>query len=330
MINILDWARRALSGAPAERHLVRKVLYEDLVEHQFKVLSTLDRAPRTIDNKRAAQAHALRALRGRDVSTIRPWEIAQLVKSIHDRGLHVTSRQVLQDVREAFNFALVEGWLDSNPALHVRRLPAPVRRQRLTLAQFLDTHEYARGHLPPWVAVCLRLALVTGQRRSDVVKMCRADVRDGHLFVQQYKTGARVAIPLALRLEALGATVGEVVDECLACEPHDGETLLRTAARPRRELHPQSISNRFAEAFGAACTHAGPGAAPSFHEIRSLSARLYRMQGIDTQTLLGHSKASMTEIYEDERGLNAGQWKYVRLPTISANELRQAESPAAP
>lgn len=39
----------------------------------------------------------------------------------------------------------------------------------------------------------------------------------------------------------------------------------------------------------------------SFHEQRSLSERLYEKQGIDTQQLLGHKSAAMTELYHDER-----------------------------
>ncbi|MBZ8693840.1 integrase [Escherichia coli] len=45
---------------------------------------------------------------------------------------------------------------------------------------------------------------------------------------------------------------------------------------------------------------------PSFHEQRSLSERLFREQGIDTQILLGHSNQKMTDIYNDVRGK---EWK---------------------
>lgn len=41
---------------------------------------------------------------------------------------------------------------------------------------------------------------------------------------------------------------------------------------------------------------------PSFHEQRSLAERLYSAHGIDTQTLLGHKTAAMTEKYHDDRG----------------------------
>lgn len=50
---------------------------------------------------------------------------------------------------------------------------------------------------------------------------------------------------------------------------------------------------------------------PSLHEVRSLSARLYKEQGIDIQTLLGHKNSEMTAIYEDDRGLSAKEYKKV-------------------
>lgn len=78
-----------------------------------------------------------------------------------------------------------------------------------------------------------------------------------------------------------------------------------------------SLSNRFGE-----CIRKVLGAEahsrhewPSLHEVRSLSARMYREQGVDIQTLLGHKNASMTAIYEDDRGLSAVEWKRVPVPT---------------
>ncbi|WP_240116218.1 tyrosine-type recombinase/integrase, partial [Erwinia endophytica] len=44
------------------------------------------------------------------------------------------------------------------------------------------------------------------------------------------------------------------------------------------------------------------GTAPTFHEQRSLSERLYREQGLETQKLLGHKSQKMTDKYNDDRG----------------------------
>lgn len=43
------------------------------------------------------------------------------------------------------------------------------------------------------------------------------------------------------------------------------------------------------------------GAAPTFHEMRSLSERLYRQQGINTKNLLSHKNQQQTDKYHDDR-----------------------------
>jgi integrase len=46
--------------------------------------------------------------------------------------------------------------------------------------------------------------------------------------------------------------------------------------------------------------------APTFHELRSLSKRLYDKQGgVDTQQLLGHASEKTAAIYADARGVEA-------------------------
>jgi enterobacteria phage integrase len=52
----------------------------------------------------------------------------------------------------------------------------------------------------------------------------------------------------------------------------------------------------------------------TFHEIRSLSARLYAdAYGENfTRALLGHKSARMTALYRDSRGQ---EWTEVKLPT---------------
>lgn len=310
---------RALVARPSPKVLpppVGGVTFEAAQAHYTAALRARSITGKTVENKLAAFNYLQPIFQGREIEGIRPFEIARLIRQIHDDGMHVTSRHVLSTSRDFFNEALLQGWVDINPALHVKRLPAPVRRQRLTLAQFLAIADYGRQHFPPWFYVCMRLALVTGQRRSDLIRLRFADVRDGHLFVEQYKTGARVAIPLDLRLDALGCSVGEVIEEARAYGPDDSDFLLRTAARPARCLSAQSLSNRFWVARNAVCPHTGPGEPPTFHEVRSLSERLYRAQGIDTQTLLGHKHQRMTDKYNDERGLNAGCWKYLELPKM--------------
>lgn len=49
----------------------------------------------------------------------------------------------------------------------------------------------------------LDLAYLTGQRPADVLKLTRADIKDGALWIQQNKTGAKLRIAIEGELEAL-------------------------------------------------------------------------------------------------------------------------------
>ena len=56
----------------------------------------------------------------------------------------------------------------------------------------------------------MSLLLYTGQRRSDVIRLGRQHLRHGVLYVQQQKTGTKLAIPVHYELQAiLDATPGE-------------------------------------------------------------------------------------------------------------------------
>jgi integrase len=46
------------------------------------------------------------------------------------------------------------------------------------------------------------LALLTGQRPTDVLKLKRSDVRDGQLWIVQNKAGARIGIEVTDELAA--------------------------------------------------------------------------------------------------------------------------------
>lgn len=66
------------------------------------------------------------------------------------------------------------------------------------------------------------LALLTGQRPADVLKLRCTDIRDGALWIVQKKTGARLGIEVT---GELAAVIG------------------RISARPRRAINPYLIQD---------------------------------------------------------------------------------------
>jgi integrase len=132
-------------------------------------------------------------------------------------------------------------------------------------------------------AAFLELCYLTGQRPSDVLKMTRADVRDGHLWVAQGKTGAKVRI-------AVVGTLKDLVDRLL--EKREGVVeslyLVRDADGQRPSL--QTLRKRFWKARSAA------GVTFQIRDLRAKTA-----SDADTAkhatALLGHMAASTTDRY---------------------------------
>lgn len=260
-------------------------------------------------NRRSSLTHILAGLGERTISSIKPHEVSSLVLSIHKQYPQCAKR-VLIEAKDMFSEAINYGWLDRNPATPIKAPVVRVQRNRLTLDQWWAILRYSLENMPPWVPRMLALALVTGQRRSDLVKMRFADVWDGCLHVEQAKTGTRIALPLALKLNAIDLTLEQVIYDCRGYAV-GSEFMLRK--HNGGQLGDASLSARFETAREQAGIRCIKGSPTSLHECRSLSERLYRAQGINTMTLLGHSTQAMTDLYNNDRGLTRGEWKTLQL-----------------
>lgn len=274
---------------------------------------------KTLLNRHAHIKRIVAALGHRRMGSIRPHEINSLIVDIHQ--VHpVAAKRTLIEIRAMFDEALANGWVTFNPGKAVRMPRARVQRRRLALAEWKAIYEHAKSSRPPWVHRLFLLALVTGQRRGDVAKMRFSDVwpdEQGrlHLHIVQQKTGMRMAIPLALRLDAIGVSLGEAINMCKSYAPldadGDGFLLRKTTGKPPC---PESMSWRFEQSRESALpADRGQHRPPTLHECRSLSEREYRRQGINTMVLLGHTRQQMTDLYNDDRGLDAREGRYRTL-----------------
>lgn len=232
--------------------------------------------------------------------------IAQHLEQIASTSGATTAVVFRSRISDVFRMAETQGHIPSgtNPVTATYVPRKAVMRERLSLEQFLKIREAAA---PP-LRRAMNLALVTAQRREDIVNMQFSDFKDGKLYVAQGKTGMRLGLSGAIRLEAIGISIEQAVMECrdLVISKyliHHVRTIARVKAG--QQVDGNGLSNSFQQAREAAGIVAAEGRTPpSFHEIRSLAERLYKAErGAEfAQAILGHKNARMTAVYDDLRG----------------------------
>lgn len=260
--------------------------------------------------KRLAAADIAK-MRMKHVETV---HIATYLESFAQASGPAMARNMRSKLTDIFRWAETQGVIEvgKNPVSATFSPGYRVTRERLSLEQFWAIHAQAST----WLRNAMMLALVTGQRRDDISSMKFADYKDGLLHVAQKKSGGetRLQIDGAIRLAKAGITVSEAVAGCrdlIVSRFLIHHTERVSTIKPGDQVRGAAISTAFQKARDRAGITAGEGRTPpSFHEIRSLSERLYREEfGADfAQAILGHRSAQMTAKYDDLRG----GWKVVK------------------
>ena len=267
-------------------------------------------------------------------------KIDELITSYVKQDKNRMAQSVRSTYIDLYKIALGKGvsHLTDNVADKTLNPTVKVQRERLTYAHFKKViKEFKYG--PHKYSVLL--ALVTGQRRTDLCLMRKSKgkdwderykayrrnpnhfvegeytsfanlvqyapysfVKDNHLCVFQLKTGNLLKIPLALKMDSLDLSVGDIINQANLCKSSPF-ILHHITARANNKvgdpLHADTVSRTFAKSVIATGIEYVLKA-PTFHELRSLAERKYREQGINTKKLLGHKREAMTEVYNDVRG----------------------------
>ncbi|MBY6297561.1 phage integrase Arm DNA-binding domain-containing protein [Enterobacter bugandensis] len=239
----------------------------------------------------------------KDIETI---DIAEITDAIKNDGFSRMAQVVRIVLVDVFKEAQHAGYVPPgyNPAMATKQPRHKVTRQRLSLEEWKSIYEAAET-MQPYLQCGMLLALVTGQRLGDICRMKFSDIWDDMLHIEQEKTGSRLAIPLDLKCDALGLTLRDVVSKCRDAVISKYLVHFRhsTSQATRGDsVSSSSLTTSFKKARNKSGIEWEKGTAPTFHEQRSLSERLYEAQGVDTQKLLGHKSPQQTAKYHDDRG----------------------------
>jgi len=287
-----------------DHDLIARVLetnpqFEKFIVEQFegKILPDRGLAKKTLSNYKNQLIQIKKALGGKPIDEIRVKDIAEFIGPFPPRQSN-SYRGLLLDI---FKHAIAAGLIDSNPATSTISRKVIKTRRRLSLGEYRAIYACAE----PWLQNAMNLALLTTQRREEIINMKFEDIRDNYLHVIQNKTKKHSGSAY-IKIK-LGQSLLEILERC-----HDGidspfiihrlpkRTHQYTYNRHVTKITADYLSKSFARARHKSqlFTEYSTNELPTFHEIRSLAIKLYEDAGFDAQNLAGHADRAMTERYK--------------------------------
>lgn len=264
------------------------------LEEYIKILDGRNLKPKTIEIKTYLIKVIRQQIGDNPLTQITPPDITKLIKIYTDQDKAPSAKCMYHLLKDIFREAYAQGWNDRNPAEPIKCPKVVVKRSRMTLSEFKKILNEAEKTGNKIMHDAMTLALVSGQRRSDIAEMKKSNVKRNYLLVDQYKTGAKIALPIKLECKKIGTSLRDIIESA------DNDFLV---SRNNEKIKLDDITRQFSRLRDRVFNRDyWTGTPTTFHEIRSLAERLYREQRIDTMTLLGHKSQQMTDKYNDSRG----------------------------
>lgn len=270
-----------------------------------KIIAARDSRPNT-RRIRKSQMKRLRTCFKPDmaVSRITTKDCAKVIDAIVAEGKDRTAQAFRSFLLDCFDRMIAKGKRTDNPAQVLDEVKVKVKRSRLSFETFMALY---KATSIVWLRNAMALAIVSGQAREDCRDAQFTDIHDGCWWNERGKTGAKIQLPLELRLDCFGMSLEDVVKQCRSTGILSRHLIHQTqrakGARLGKAMHVNLITRGFSWELAKLGLDWGGKKSPTFHEIRSLSSRLYKEQGnVNPQELLGHKDPRTTAVYTDGRG----------------------------
>lgn len=211
---------------------------------------------------------------------------------------------------KVFRFAVSKGLMNEN--LAEKTLTSP-RSSEKKIRQVLSKPQYdlIYDKAPDWLKIAMTLALITLQRRGDIVRMKYSDLDEGILMVIQAKT-EKHGYRAFLRIKP-GDALLDVIKESRSIRPLCPFIIHRLPKRrvpfQGQEHHAQITGEYLGKEFKKIrdsiqeIKNMPSTQRPTFHEIRALGGAQYLEQGFSKEyvnLLMGHTSQKMTDEYTDQ------------------------------
>lgn len=229
--------------------------------------------------------HVYPSLGERKLSEVTTRDIQALLSRVAEKTSKATSNRVHSLVARMFKLAVIWGVIERNPCYGLSKFKEEKRAERFLTPEEIQRFQEGLAQDRNQVAAsALRLLLLTGLRRNEVVKARweQVDLDAGLLHLPHTKTGARYAVLNSAAQELIASLPSRGVDPWLfpgakEGKPLENPTKVMDRALKRAGLERMRIHD-LRHTFAATCVNSG--------------ASLY-----EVQKLLGHSSPTMTQRY---------------------------------
>lgn len=271
----------------------------------------------TLNTRRTRKSQMARLRRSfdadRPAAKITTRDCSVVLQAIKAEGKHRTAQAFRSFMMDCFDRMKAEGVLTGdNPVTVTDEVRVKVKRARLPFEAFMRLYETTSIR---WLRNAMALALVAGKDRDSVRNAKFTDFRDGGWWNERSKTEARVYLPVRLKLRVFGMSLEDVLKQCRSTGIVSRYLIHQTerakGATLGKPMHLDMLTRVFSAELAKLKIDWGDKEPPTFHEIRSLAARLYNEQGdIKPQDLLSHKDPKSTALYVDGRG----EWVKLSVP----------------
>jgi len=234
------------------------------------------------------------------------------LKSMRDINLHDiteflkdftarSSNQRRERLVDLFTHAIDRGLCDTNPAAN--KLKQIYKKTKLKHTK--EGVELIYNSAPQWLKNCMDVAMVTLQRREDIVKMKLPSPDDDVMYVIQQKTEKYDTGYLRI---TIGPRLRKIINQCRddLASPylvHKKNRCSKINLNKRKhwtEITPEQITREFKKVriASGAYHHMKKGEHPTFHDLRGWGIKDYKDKGIDPQLLAGHASEQITKNYD--------------------------------
>ena len=288
-ISLAEARRRAQAMLAAIRNGTpsssEETLFEMVAEEVFRRYARTWKPCTLKVNRNYFRNQILPWFRGRQIAEITRGDVQAWFASLHatpvaaDRSAPVLS--VIMSRAEDYGYR-PEG---SNPCKGIRRYRRQGRERFCSIEEVRRLGRVLQGHearIPAYVAI-IRLLLLTGCRRQEILSLRWAEYREGHLHLSDSKTGPRMV------------WLSSPARQILATLPRRSPWVFPSARTPAR-----SISERAIGSFWSLVRSDAGLEDVRLHDLRHTYASLAVMQGENILTvgrLLGHNDPATTLKY---------------------------------